>query len=224
MSSRLLREVRAPLPRRRPQGPVDALLRGLRPRARPEVHGRGDRGARHPGPRRAREPGRLLGVRVLLLRHGQQRRPRTAGRPRWPSATRWPTTRPSSSPTRVTATSRRSASPRRSGPRSSARPITVIFINNAIYGMTGGQMAPTTLMGQKTSTSPQGRSHLQRQADPDGRDDRAARRLRSTSSAWRCSAPPIDAAARRPSRRPCSCRWKAAATRSSRCSPSARRT
>jgi 2-oxoisovalerate ferredoxin oxidoreductase beta subunit len=37
-------------------------------------------------------------------------------------------------------------------------PITVIFINNAIYGMTGGQMAPTTLMGQKTATSPDGRS------------------------------------------------------------------
>ncbi len=37
-------------------------------------------------------------------------------------------------------------------------PITVIFINNAIYGMTGGQMAPTTLMGQSTSTSPNGRS------------------------------------------------------------------
>ena len=37
-------------------------------------------------------------------------------------------------------------------------PITVIFVNNAIYGMTGGQMAPTTLMGQKTSTSPAGRS------------------------------------------------------------------
>jgi len=36
-------------------------------------------------------------------------------------------------------------------------PITVIFINNAIYGMTGGQMAPTTLMGQRTSTSPAGR-------------------------------------------------------------------
>ena len=35
--------------------------------------------------------------------------------------------------------------------------ITVIFINNAIYGMTGGQMAPTTLMGQKTTTSPGGR-------------------------------------------------------------------
>ena len=35
--------------------------------------------------------------------------------------------------------------------------LTVIFINNAIYGMTGGQMAPTTLEGQKTTTSPRGR-------------------------------------------------------------------
>ncbi|MGE5550983.1 MAG: thiamine pyrophosphate-dependent enzyme [Bacteroidota bacterium] len=35
--------------------------------------------------------------------------------------------------------------------------ITVVFINNAIYGMTGGQMAPTTLVGQKTTTSPAGR-------------------------------------------------------------------
>jgi 2-oxoisovalerate ferredoxin oxidoreductase beta subunit len=37
-------------------------------------------------------------------------------------------------------------------------PITVIFINNAIYGMTGGQMAPTTLMGQSSTTSPSGRN------------------------------------------------------------------
>jgi 2-oxoglutarate ferredoxin oxidoreductase subunit beta len=35
--------------------------------------------------------------------------------------------------------------------------ILVIFINNAIYGMTGGQMAPTTLLGMKTSTTPEGR-------------------------------------------------------------------
>jgi len=34
---------------------------------------------------------------------------------------------------------------------------TVVFINNAIYGMTGGQMAPTTLVGQTSSTSPYGR-------------------------------------------------------------------
>lgn len=35
--------------------------------------------------------------------------------------------------------------------------MTVFFVNNAIYGMTGGQMAPTTLPGMKTSTSPYGR-------------------------------------------------------------------
>jgi len=35
--------------------------------------------------------------------------------------------------------------------------ITVIFVNNTVYGMTGGQMAPTTLLGQKTTTTPSGR-------------------------------------------------------------------
>ncbi|MDE6526246.1 MAG: 2-oxoglutarate oxidoreductase [Muribaculaceae bacterium] len=35
--------------------------------------------------------------------------------------------------------------------------ITIIFINNGIYGMTGGQMAPTTLLGMKTATTPYGR-------------------------------------------------------------------
>ena len=39
--------------------------------------------------------------------------------------------------------------------------ITLIFINNAIYGMTGGQMAPTTLIGQKTATCPYGREPKQ---------------------------------------------------------------
>ena len=38
--------------------------------------------------------------------------------------------------------------------------ITVIFINNAIYGMTGGQMAPTTLVDMKTATSPKGREEF----------------------------------------------------------------
>jgi len=36
--------------------------------------------------------------------------------------------------------------------------ITIIFINNAVYGMTGGQMAPTTMLEQKTTTSPLGRN------------------------------------------------------------------
>jgi 2-oxoisovalerate ferredoxin oxidoreductase beta subunit len=39
-------------------------------------------------------------------------------------------------------------------------PLSVVFVNNAVYGMTGGQMAPTTLMGQKTTTSPAGRTRL----------------------------------------------------------------
>ncbi len=39
-------------------------------------------------------------------------------------------------------------------------PISVVFINNAVYGMTGGQMAPTTLSGQKTATSPHGRTRF----------------------------------------------------------------
>lgn len=36
-------------------------------------------------------------------------------------------------------------------------PISVVYVNNAIYGMTGGQLAPTTLLGQRTTTSPRGR-------------------------------------------------------------------
>ncbi len=39
-------------------------------------------------------------------------------------------------------------------------PITVLFVNNAVYAMTGGQMAPTTLMQQRTTTTPTGRSRL----------------------------------------------------------------
>jgi 2-oxoglutarate ferredoxin oxidoreductase subunit beta len=39
-----------------------------------------------------------------------------------------------------------------------AEQITVIFINNAVFGMTGGQMAPTTVAGQVTATTPRGRS------------------------------------------------------------------
>jgi 2-oxoglutarate/2-oxoacid ferredoxin oxidoreductase subunit beta len=35
--------------------------------------------------------------------------------------------------------------------------ISVVFVNNGIYGMTGGQMAPTTLLGQRTTSSPAGR-------------------------------------------------------------------
>jgi len=50
--------------------------------------------------------------------------------------------------------------------------ITVIFVNNTTYGMTGGQMAPTTLVGQRTSTSPYGRKF-----DKDGAPIRMAELL-----------------------------------------------
>lgn len=42
-----------------------------------------------------------------------------------------------------------------------AENITIIFLNNAVFGMTRGQMAPTTLMGQRTTTTPAGRSVAQ---------------------------------------------------------------
>ncbi|MFH1446668.1 MAG: thiamine pyrophosphate-dependent enzyme [Chloroflexota bacterium] len=51
------------------------------------------------------------------------------------------------------------------GAASRGEQITVIFINNANYGMTGGQMAPTTLLGQKTTSSPTGRD-VERQGFP----------------------------------------------------------
>ncbi|WP_419781549.1 thiamine pyrophosphate-dependent enzyme [Maridesulfovibrio sp.] len=38
--------------------------------------------------------------------------------------------------------------------------VSIIFVNNTVYGMTGGQMAPTTMEGQKTTTSPEGRNPL----------------------------------------------------------------
>ena len=57
--------------------------------------------------------------------------------------------------------------------------ITVIFINNANYGMTGGQMAPTTLPGQKTTSSPNGRDvETAGLSDPHGRDAGHAGRRR----------------------------------------------
>lgn len=39
--------------------------------------------------------------------------------------------------------------------------VSIIFVNNTVYGMTGGQMAPTSIIGQKTTSSPQGRDAMQ---------------------------------------------------------------
>ena len=43
--------------------------------------------------------------------------------------------------------------------------VSVVFVNNTVYGMTGGQMAPTTMIGQKTTTCPEGRC-LEREGAP----------------------------------------------------------
>ena len=59
---------------------------------------------------------------------------------------------------RETATLLRSVLPRLFTPQQEAKILSLIFINNTIYGMTGGQMAPTTLPGQVTQTTPFGRS------------------------------------------------------------------
>lgn len=56
--------------------------------------------------------------------------------------------------------------------------ITTFFINNAVYGMTGGQMAPTTLLGQKTTTSAAGRTE-----DSSGKPLRMAEIIATVSSA-----------------------------------------
>jgi 2-oxoisovalerate ferredoxin oxidoreductase beta subunit len=65
-------------------------------------------------------------------------------------------------------------------------PIMVMFVNNGIYGMTGGQMAPTTPLGKKTTTSPFGRNQWT-EGFPLHVCETAERRWkrRSSSSAWR---------------------------------------
>ena len=83
-------------------------------------------------------------------------------------------------------------------------PITVIFVNNGIYGMTGGQMAPTTPLGGKTTTSPFGRNQWT-EASPCTLASCWRRwKRRSTSSAWRW------ATTSRSCRRPACCagRWR----------------
>ena len=98
--------------------------------------------------------------------------------------------------------------------------ITIIFINNAIYGMTGGQMAPTSLPNQVTQTSPYGRdvstagnpTPRERASERAGRPGLHRARLRPIRRRT-CARP------KRPSRRPSRTRSTAWATRSSRWSP-----
>ena len=113
--------------------------------------------ARHAGPHGGHLSGGLRGVPLLLPRRRHTPRPPTAAR------------RPSRSGHKLAHPESIVVSYQGDGDLASiglaeilqaaqlGLPITVLFVNNAIYGMTGGQMAPTTLMGQQTATTPDGR-------------------------------------------------------------------
>jgi 2-oxoisovalerate ferredoxin oxidoreductase beta subunit len=102
-------------------------------------------------------PGRLLRLRVLLLRCRQHPgRPRPGIRRSRRSQARPPGEHRLSYQGDGDLAAIGSAEILHAANR--GEPITVFFLNNAIYGMTGGQMAPTTLVGQKSTTTPYGRN------------------------------------------------------------------
>ena len=96
---------------------------------------------------------------MIEAAHGRAPAVATGGEARAPR-TRW------SSPIRATAIWPPSAWPRSVHAATRGENITIIFINNAIYGMTGGQMAPTSLPNQVTQTSPYGRDVSSSTATP----------------------------------------------------------
>ena len=99
--------------------------------------------------------------------------------------------------------------------------ITTIFINNTVYGMTGGQMAPTTLLGQKTTTTRQGRS-LGNEGGPIRMAEIMAQ-LDGVAYAARCSRIPSKMCAppKRPCARPLTCSCRGSALALSSCFPAA---
>lgn len=68
--------------------------------------------------------------------------------------------------------------------------ITVVFVNNSVYGMTGGQMAPTTLTGQKTTTTPCGREPV-----TSGSPIRVCELLNALDAPWHIERVALDSAA-----------------------------
>ena len=158
---------------------ADSLLRVLRAQGRTAQHqthycpgcghgivhkllAAGHRRAGHSGPHRADQPGGLLGVRLLLLRRGQHPggpRARARGGHGASSA---------AAPDSIVIDYQGDGDLAAIGTAeivhaaNRGEPITVIFVNNGIYGMTGGQMAPTTPLGKKSTTSPFGRNAADR--------------------------------------------------------------
>ena len=118
---------------------------------------------------RDHQPGGLLGVRLLLLRHRQRpgrARPRTGRCHRVSSGP---------GPTRIVISYQGDGDLAAIGGNNILQAanrgenITVLFVNNAIYGMTGGQLAPTSLLGMKTTTTPTGREYERVRRPDEGR-------------------------------------------------------
>ena len=136
------------------KGHVHPLLPRLRPRPRPQVPGRGHRRAGHPGPHRRRLA--RSAARVFLYYYFDVGNTQAA-HGRAPAVALG---HKLANPEAIVISYQGDGDLASIGLAeivSTAQlgiPITVIFINNAIYGMTGGQMAPTTLMGQTDRHQP----------------------------------------------------------------------
>ena len=138
----------------------DALLPGLRPRHRAQAAGAGDRRTGHSGPHGAGQPGRVLGVRATTISTSATYRRRTGALRRWRPAVK--RSRPDSIVIGYQGDGDLAAIGTAEIIHAANRgePITMFFVNNGIYGMTGGQMAPTTPLGKKSTTTPLGRNAL----------------------------------------------------------------
>src|ERR1017187_5619541 len=131
----------------------------MRPRHRFQTSGARHRRTGRAGPHGAHQPGGLLGLRLLLLRHRQRASgPRACAGRGHGGQTQLSGKHCRRLPGRWRPGGHRHGGdhPRRQSRRGHHRD----FVNNGIYGMTGGQMAPTTPLGRKTTTSPLGRDAL----------------------------------------------------------------
>ena len=136
-----------------------SLLCGMRPQHHPPGDLRGHRRNGHPGDHDRRPAGGLRRRRVQLLRRGH-----AGGAPR--ARMRRGDGNQTDLPDRVVFSYQGDGDLAAIGTAETfhaanrGENITVLFINNAVYGMTGGQMAPTTLLGQVSTTSPPGRNAI----------------------------------------------------------------
>ena len=154
-ADRVLRHLRA---QGRTAGP-DALLSRVRPRHRPQAAGAGHRRARRAGPHGAGQP---CGCSVFAYYYFDVGNVQVAHGRAPAVATAVKRSRPESIVIGYQGDGDLAAIGTAEIIHAANRgePITVIFVNNGIYGMTGGQMAPTTPLGKKTTTSPLGRDAM----------------------------------------------------------------